>query len=406
MRKHSGAISPPGTGIIQINNMVKELTDNIAFFLNETDRLSNAGVDCGLTDGGTGIAIIYYLLAKHYNEPSFAQRGLDLLEWICESGATHENINFASGLAGIGWGIEWLVQNELMDDTNTDEVLAPIDDVLYKLVSYDRDDNATLFNGTLGKIAYFLKRAMARNPGTSRYKTIGHLECLVLLVDDLAEKMHIREDTEYKGGNGDEPNEWNPGTGLVNLGEILIAISGIKVNANSPTIGKVLFKSFNFTHRILSDSCTGKDSREISLQPNFLDLLLLSVCYLIASKIKGNKMWESQAVHHIQHLTDCIISNYMITPSHLFQKLAIFTLLQIHLPSTRYRKEVESIIRLLRTMEFPTTLSNGWGAIVIAELAINNPGLIDNWHEVLMLCMKRQEPGYSLQIHQNQSQIE
>jgi len=364
--------------------MKKKLLTNGVLFSENAFDLRNETNGFGLLNGYAGIAIIYYLLAKQNKEKAFEEKGLYLLEWISECGASIGDIGFGKGLAGIGWSIEWLVQNELMGDTNTDEILEPIDNVLYNAVSYNKDNNPSLFNGTIGKIAYFLRRAMSCNPGTHRFKTIGHLECLVLLIDDLANMMCRAKITSDISKENHETSEQNISISLSNLGEILTSITAINVHTNTPTLGVILFDSIKYTEAILSDIAINSITANDSQNNNYFEFLYLAVCYLIAAKNQDNKYWESKATSHIQRLVSIYDkNNNMLSFEQLFQKLAIYSLLNVHLPSLHYRKEIENLLAILSVIEMPFTLFNGRGALVIAEICLINPGLIKNWHELM-----------------------
>lgn len=360
--------------------ITNELLKNAELFLRETNEHPNGISDAGLWNGHTGMAIVFYLLARHTGDAALAEKGLQLLDRVSETGVPGGDLGFANGLTGVGWAIEWLAQNELMEETNTDEILEPIDSMLYNAVCYRRDDNPTLSQGTLGKIAYFLKRAQSRNPATNRYKTVGHLECLILTLDDLAEKA---EDA-LTIPNRQEPLLKNESEGihLYQLGEILSIISSIKVQVNSPVTGKLLYDAVNYTEDILSGLETNGSTADFQ-QGQYLDLLYVAISYLIAARLNNNKFWESQAVQYIESIIAFAGDNKELTTEQLFQKLVLFSQLNFFHPAPQYRNVVEHLLTQLSLLALPPTLLNGYGMLAIAELCLTNPGLIDNWHEVM-----------------------
>lgn len=350
--------------------MIHDLLKNEFIFSNEVEIQANSIDNPGLVKGKLGIVIVYYLLAKQSGDNLYAKKGLQLLEWISETGVSSGDLSFANGLTGVGWAIEWLAQNELIEETNTDEVLEPIDNILYKAVFYVKDDNLKLLTGTLGKIAYFLKRASSCNPNTNRYKTIGHLECLILLLDDLAAKVDDLASSEIN---------------LTDLGDILCYISSVRVKVNTPTLEKILFDSVNKIELILSVWDNNSTIANGVQNDNYLDLLYLAVCYLIAAKNKNNKYWQAQALMHIERIVPVIDNICELTIEQIFKKLTIYSLININSPAQHYQKVIEKLIATLSPMEMPPTLVNGRGALVIAELSLINPGLISNWQEVMLL---------------------
>ena len=146
----------------------------------------------GLYNGKTGLCICYFVLAKIEKNPDYEIKARILLDEISDNIGEVEELDFANGLAGIGWGIEWLVQNNFVD-ANTDEILEDLDDELYKSVVFAKAASLSLHNGTLGKAMYFYKRLMSQNPNPVRYRTLCNQECLVLLTDEINETLLNKE---------------------------------------------------------------------------------------------------------------------------------------------------------------------------------------------------------------------
>lgn len=146
----------------------------------------------GLYNGKTGLCICYFILSEIENNPNYEINARILLDEISDHIGDVEDLDFANGLAGIGWGIEWLVQNDFVD-ANTDEILEDLDDELYKSVVFAKAASLSLHNGTLGKAMYFYKRLTAQNPNPVRYRTLCNQECLVLLTDEINETLLNKE---------------------------------------------------------------------------------------------------------------------------------------------------------------------------------------------------------------------
>ena len=115
-------------------------------------------------------------------------RAQELLDDIAENILSIDSFDYGYGLAGIGFGIEWLTQNGYIN-CNTDEVLVDVDDEIYKSVVYARGTDHSLLTGTTGKAYYFYKRLIATNPDVNRYKQICLIECLVLLSDEITDYL-------------------------------------------------------------------------------------------------------------------------------------------------------------------------------------------------------------------------
>ncbi|WP_183574651.1 lanthionine synthetase LanC family protein [Mucilaginibacter sp. X5P1] len=142
----------------------------------------------GLYHGKTGLAIAYYTLYATLNEEIYLLKAKSLIDELSENIGEVSQFDFKNGLTGIGWAIEWLVQNKFID-ANTDEILEDIDDELYKSVIYMKSSELSVTNGTIGKALYFYRRLSARNPQTSRYRLICNQECIVLLIDEINDML-------------------------------------------------------------------------------------------------------------------------------------------------------------------------------------------------------------------------
>ena len=80
----------------------------------------------GLINGKMGIAIALFRYARLSGELTCEDVGCELLDEIYEHLDSSIPISFGSGLWGIGWGIEYLIQNGYMEG-DADEVLKDID---------------------------------------------------------------------------------------------------------------------------------------------------------------------------------------------------------------------------------------------------------------------------------------
>jgi hypothetical protein len=140
--------------------------------------------DYSLHNGKTGLCLAYYLAGTLFTNENFTAKGKELLNEIGENIDKIQGFNFENGLAGIGWAIEWLIQQGFLI-ANSDDVLEDMDDELYKTVVCAKSQNLSLKDGTIGKGLYFYKRLTACNLSTLRYRNLCNQECLILLIDEL-----------------------------------------------------------------------------------------------------------------------------------------------------------------------------------------------------------------------------
>ena len=82
--------------------------------------------DIGLCHGKMGIVLFFVHYARFTGKQLYHEFAGELLNEIYEEIHTDLPVNFESGLCGIGWGIEYLLQNGFMEG-DSDEILADID---------------------------------------------------------------------------------------------------------------------------------------------------------------------------------------------------------------------------------------------------------------------------------------
>ncbi|WEA01827.1 hypothetical protein [Mucilaginibacter sp. SJ] len=158
-------------------------------FKRKLEMLEREFADCyGLYNGKTGLAISWFLMGSLTDNQYYSDKGQFLLDELGDNILKVKGTSFHEGLAGVGWGIEWLVQNNFIS-ANTDDILSDLDDELYKTVVYEKSPNISLYDGTIGKAMYFYKRWFAKNPDTPRSRIICNEECLILLTDEISEAL-------------------------------------------------------------------------------------------------------------------------------------------------------------------------------------------------------------------------
>src|SRR5690606_37887538 len=150
-------------------------------------KISEASlVDFGLYNGLMGDILFAFLYSRLYNDPKFHELGEQGLETLQENIQNIKSLNRSQGLAGIGWAIEWLQQNNFLD-VDTNEVLKDIESLIYRVTSFSSDENISFEDGIIDKIVYFLQRD--NNQNLSRYNHYIYMECLTYLSDDLYAKF-------------------------------------------------------------------------------------------------------------------------------------------------------------------------------------------------------------------------
>lgn len=87
--------------------------------------------DMGLFEGKMGVLIAFYELGRKYDNEVYTAYGGELLDQIFADVHKQLSIDLSSGLSGIGWGIEYLIQNKYVDGDSL-EVCEEIDLMIMK----------------------------------------------------------------------------------------------------------------------------------------------------------------------------------------------------------------------------------------------------------------------------------
>ncbi len=119
--------------------------------------LRSCDIDClGLIDGKMGISILFFHYAKLTENPVFEDFAGDLLDDIWDNINKKQPIGFSTGLCGIAWGIEYLLQNGFVEgDGNS--ICEEIDKKIMAIDPRRLSDNS-LDSGLEGILHYVLSR--------------------------------------------------------------------------------------------------------------------------------------------------------------------------------------------------------------------------------------------------------
>ncbi|MDR1201873.1 MAG: hypothetical protein LBL58_09645 [Tannerellaceae bacterium] len=94
---------------------------------------SNQLKSLGLLDGKMGLIIFFYHYARHTDNIIFEDFADDLLDGLLENIHKELPLTFTSGLSGIAWGIEYLIQNRFIEG-DSNEICEELDK---KIISAD-----------------------------------------------------------------------------------------------------------------------------------------------------------------------------------------------------------------------------------------------------------------------------
>lgn len=143
------------------------------------------GTNHGLMHGNTGLCIFFYLLSRNTNNSEFEKIADDLLDNVFANLNTASSADFENGLAGIGWGIEYLVQNNFVEG-NTDEILEEVDNKVFRALNEEKNTSFELGNGLTGYLFYLINRLKNKTEPFSIAQRIN-MELLILTINRIAE---------------------------------------------------------------------------------------------------------------------------------------------------------------------------------------------------------------------------
>jgi lantibiotic modifying enzyme len=134
----------------------------------------------GLMGGKIGLALFFFYYARFTAEDRYADYAVDIISDIFDAINDEEKPftyhTHAGGLAGIGWSIELLAQNEFID-ADTNDVLESLDPYLHKAMIYDiQNKNYDFLHGAVGNGTYFLSRLASPNAKNYVSELVDELE--------------------------------------------------------------------------------------------------------------------------------------------------------------------------------------------------------------------------------------
>lgn len=97
---------------------------------------------------------------------------------------------------------------------------------------FSQTADISIRSGTIGLLMYFTKRYQSVNPAPNRMRKIALQECIVILTDELLEKLDLI-------ASSSEPI---PGNHLLDTGNaVMFWASILNLNINSPTVERGLY---------------------------------------------------------------------------------------------------------------------------------------------------------------------
>jgi len=135
----------------------------------------------GLIYGKLGIAVFFFHYARYTGNELFEDYALDLIEYMQEQIHSNSKTNYRQGLAGIGAGIDYLIQNRFLNASK--DFFDDFDHRMYCAVMYDPWQDFSLYEGLAGYGRYWIAR--------SRYQASPALvrNCLLRITERIEENL-------------------------------------------------------------------------------------------------------------------------------------------------------------------------------------------------------------------------
>jgi hypothetical protein len=137
--------------------------------------------DCpGLIHGKTGIAVFFFRYARYTNNKLFENYAVDLIGEIQSQIHNNSPADYEQGIAGIGVGIDFLVQNNFLKPAG--DLFEDFDKRMYRAVMYDPWQDFSKYDGLSGYGRYWLMRLLQSPSNQAR-------ECLLSIVGRIEGKL-------------------------------------------------------------------------------------------------------------------------------------------------------------------------------------------------------------------------
>ncbi|SHM81774.1 lanthionine synthetase LanC family protein [Mucilaginibacter sp. OK098] len=320
------------------------------------EKLEAFELKCGdnfsLYRGKTGLCMAYFILSAACDNPAYKTKAHELLDELSENMADVQKLHFAAGIAGIGWAVEWLVQNKYID-ANTDDILEDLDDEIYKAVVYEKSPDLSIANGTLGKAMYFYRRLLAQNPTTNRYRTICNQECLVLLTDEINEVMLNEESGWLCNNHVPTPDQ------LTQIAQSIIFLSKLTpFRINIEVCKKVTSSIISF----IKNCCEQDDFFHSEKSVEKLHLLYAN--YMVAIGLKNDALIKDASNYYSRYLSN-IDTIGIIEPFEFYIRKKLAGLLNKDIPGKTY-SNIAHIFDVMNLISGPAKINDidwdeAWG---------------------------------------------
>ena len=153
----------------------------------------------GLLHGKIGLGIYSFMLARETNDPEHQSMAEKCIGEVYEAaGNVSIPTDFENGLAGIAWGLCYLIKNDYVD-ADPDEILEDVDDRIYRYWNENKEIlPVDLRQGLLGYLSYYTYRLEISKKQSDQVNRYIHTRVASEIINRIGqlveeEKFHKRE---------------------------------------------------------------------------------------------------------------------------------------------------------------------------------------------------------------------
>jgi len=134
----------------------------------------------GLVHGKMGIALFFFHYARYTDNPLFADYALEIIGEMQNQIHINSPADYEKGIAGIGVGIDYLIQNDFLDAE--EDIFEDMDRRMVRAVLNDPWPDFSLYDGLTGYGRYWISH-LRRQPFSGEAQ-----ECLSYITKQIEEK--------------------------------------------------------------------------------------------------------------------------------------------------------------------------------------------------------------------------
>jgi hypothetical protein len=135
----------------------------------------------GLVHGKMGIAVFFFHYARHTENMLFADYAMDLIGEMLNQIHVNSPADYEKGIAGIGAGINYLIQNKFL--ITEEDICEDFDYRMVRAVLYDPWQDFSQYNGLIGYGRYWMTRLPYQGP------SMQARECLLRITAQIEERL-------------------------------------------------------------------------------------------------------------------------------------------------------------------------------------------------------------------------